>query len=210
MTKKLIIGLTGGIGSGKSQAADYFKELGIELPEYDHLVFIPSRIDFPIKGHDRLIEAILELPSDNGLHFVFLGWGNDYDKVAQRFESDGFSVLPAILSKPLLLEMLQIADLVIDQFLEGTYGSLTCESISVGTPVMIYIDNKTFEAKGWSVPPVLSASNKAEISSYLNLLAMGELDLSKFSRDLQFWMAQVHESTYWLKYLRSEIQKSMG
>ena len=35
MTKKLIIGLTGGIGSGKSQAADCFKQLGIDIIDAD-------------------------------------------------------------------------------------------------------------------------------------------------------------------------------
>jgi len=188
-------------------AAKLFRELELEEPVYQKLIFIPARIDLHFKGHDMLVAAINSLQVESGLHFIFLGWGADYEKVKLELDSSMVTFLPAILSKPLLKEFYQAVDLVIDQLREGTYGSVCTESISVGTPVMIYIEPRFFDERGWSAPPAVNASNKAEVSSILNRLAIGDLDLAKYSHDLQSWMRGIHDSKTMIEQLLKEIRK---
>ncbi|CAO0825040.1 Glycosyl transferases group 1 OS=Streptomyces microflavus OX=1919 GN=Smic_23940 PE=4 SV=1 [Streptomyces microflavus] len=53
--------------------------------------------------------------------------------------------------------MVQEADLVIDQFAVGMYGTFACESMAAGKPVIAYLDDESVALSGVT-PPIVNAS----------------------------------------------------
>lgn len=157
------------------------------------IIFIPSRIDFEVKKSDLLLDTIKNYKNNDKFYFIFSGWGNDLDKVKEKLGTElSYYILPYVLSKPILYDMMYIADVVVDQFGFGTYGMTAVEAMSVGTPVMMYIDEKAYNLSDKSAPPVLNAKNEKDITQWLDKIVENKIDLGKFSEEAIEWVEDVH------------------
>lgn len=132
------------------------KTFGIKLDSEKLVVFIPSRLDFFWKGHDLFFNAARKY--SNCIQFICCGWGADLEKVRKSYSFENFSLLETIASKPHMFDLYRASDLVVDQFRFGTYGTSAVEAISCSTPVMMYINENSFQTQNW--PPPLSLTVK--------------------------------------------------
>jgi hypothetical protein len=114
------------------------------------------------------------------------------------------------LSKPVLYEFFKAADLVVDQFVLGSYGATCVEAMSVGTPVLMYINEREFERWGFPAPPVLNASNKEEISNLLKKIASGQIDLHEQGKICQQWVEKYHKSDLVVHQIISEYKREIS
>ena len=62
--------------------------------EDDHFikVLIPSRIDFQVKGHDKLIAALEKIDDLINFRFTVTGWGKDQNEFIELIKSKGLQV----------------------------------------------------------------------------------------------------------------------
>lgn len=161
----------------------------------DELIcFIPSRFDFFWKGQDRLLRALggKQLP----IRLLFAGWGQDYEKGRSMIKELGLEdravFLPVAVSKPLLFKLFDSVDLVVDQFLLGSYGTSAVEAMASGVPVMMSIDEDGWRERGWLSPPVINVKSEQEIGSALSGILDGTLDLDLCSRSISEWFDKTH------------------
>jgi glycosyltransferase involved in cell wall biosynthesis len=171
---------------------ELFDRYAVRLPKGKLFIFIPSRIDYYWKGTDRLIAAIKSMPLPN-LHFIFAGWGQDYIKASRDLNNYGVTFLPFSMSKSFLYKVYQNVSLVVDQFCLGSYGTSALEAMSVGTPVMMYIDNKVFFRKGWLPPPVINVQSSAEIGGVLQKINNDCFSLIHYSEKTVDWFKKTHD-----------------
>lgn len=179
-------------GPKSNRFSELFARLGVELPAHKRFVFIPSRADFFWKGTDLLLESIRQTKPKN-LHFVFAGWGNDFQSARGMLPTSMATFLPFALSKPLLFEAFGSAELVIDQFRMGSYGTSALEAISANVPVMMYINTEVYVSKGWEPPPLINTRDVRDISHYLRLLDNEELDVAGLAQIASNWFERTHE-----------------
>lgn len=168
------------------------KKLGIQIPNAKYYCFVPSRISFAWKKTDLLLEAIKKLENTQDCHFIFTGWGEDYKTAAEIFTAGQVTFLPFALSKALLYKIFQGVDLVIDQFMLGTYGTSAIEAASCATPVMMHIDDNAFEKRKWVPPPVINCQTSQDILIALNNIINGDLDLDASGVHLHEWFLKTH------------------
>jgi glycosyltransferase involved in cell wall biosynthesis len=164
-------------------------ELGAEPVRTRFGVFVPSRVDFLWKGHDRLMAAIDQFQQSDQFTFIFSGWGEDYPRLKHWAAGRAnIRILHSALSKPLIYEFNAASDLVIDQFMLGHIGTSAREAASVGTPVMAWI--KGGKSLPWARPemPVLNAHSVQDIVGGLIRIVDGEIDLRKQGRIGQAWI----------------------
>lgn len=166
--------------------------MDVELPEADFYFFIPSRISFFWKKTHLLFKSIKELSKSSRCHFIFSGWGEDYNEMRAKVQNDNVTFLPFAISKPFVFEIFKGADLVIDQFYLGAYGTAAVEAMSCNVPVMMYVETESFLKRGWSPPPALSAKDEDDVFRILTRVANNELDLEKAGDDLHAWFLKVH------------------
>lgn len=183
----------------RKKLKELFGYLNTPLPEKKIYCFSPSRINFHWKGHDRLLRVINEKQQSLEIHFIFLGWGDDYVEAMEyvtKNDLDEFvTVLPVFLSKQFLFRFFKSVDFIIDELNgSGSYGTSLSEAMSVGCPVVTWI-SEMFDQPGWLAPPVISARTEEELGETVLGISSGEIDLSSYSEKVVDWFNRVHDST---------------
>jgi len=180
-----------------------------KLSAEELICFIPSRVDFFWKGQDRLLRAL----AGKGLpvFLIFAGWGQDYERarvLARDFDlEDRTLFLPVALSKPLLFKLFDSVDLVIDQFLSGSYGTSAVEAMAAGVPVMMAIDEQSWHRRGWLPPPVINVSSEQEIAQAFIDILDGKIDLDQCSQSVREWFSQTHAYGSFFRYVNPLFER---
>jgi glycosyltransferase involved in cell wall biosynthesis len=185
-------------------AADVRERAGDRL-----VLFMASRQDFEWKGSDRFLAAFARVARETSeLFLVMTPWGNDLAR-SQRLLVDAgldgsFHVLPGLPSKPLLRRLFWAADVVVDQFVLGSFGTVALEAMACNRPVLMHIDEALF-AEGppasYAPPPVLHAATEGEIAAVLRELAAGRVDLGAAGARARAWVVEHHGPQHLSKYL---------
>jgi glycosyltransferase involved in cell wall biosynthesis len=192
----------------RRKLTDLFGHYGVKLPKEKNFVFIPSRIDYYWKGTDRLIAAIKSVSLRN-LHFIFSGWGQDYSRAIGDLKGYGVTFLPFSMSKFLLFRVYRNVSLVVDQFCFGSYGTSALEAMSVGTPVMMNINDQMFLHKGYLPPPVINVQTSSEIADVLQQVDQGHFPLNDYSAKTVEWFRKTHEESVSVPMILNKIIQAL-
>ena len=176
--------------------------LGVDL-----LIYIPSRHSFNessgTKRSDRAVYAfaryVREAEPKGAPRAALLlsAWGEHAKLVEQLTERLGINDRVKWLQsmpKPKVLRMLRAADIVMDQFSEsvGSFGTTTIEALSVGKPVITYINAERHEWCLSSIPPVCNALTADQIYQWLVYLALNPEHRAQYGRDGRAWVLEHH------------------
>ena len=174
---------------------ELLERFGVGMPAQPLCGFIPSRVDYYWKGHNFFLRALARRAGAD-IHWYVCGWGVDYPKAQEFVIENGLeqcvTFLPVALSRPLLVDFMSAADLCVDQFRMGTYGTTTVEAMAHGCPVVMRIDDEAFSACGWEPPPVLNAENVDGIVRVIDRVSSGEIDLEERGRAAAAWISRNH------------------
>ncbi len=163
------------------------------------ILLLASRQDFFWKGTDRFARAFARTVAAGApLYLAVSPWGADVEPTRAIFAEagvlDSVHYLDSAVSKPLLRDLFQIADLVVDQFNVTAFGALMLEAMACGTPVLINLDLDAFRSRwpGYVPPPTLAASTEAEIAAVLRGIADDAVGLEELSRTGRSWIEEHH------------------
>ncbi|MDE1816515.1 MAG: glycosyltransferase family 4 protein [Thaumarchaeota archaeon] len=166
------------------------------VKEDDILLFSPSRQSWAEKGNDKMIRAYARfLKQYPNSKFVIVSWSIDEENSKKLARSLGI-IDNIIWIKPVpkiqLIQYYNASDIILDQFVLGSWGTSTPEAMSCGKPVlMFYKKNHILRAFG-EEPPILNSPGEEDI--YSNLLKLAKdadlrKDLGKKSRE---WVIKTH------------------
>ncbi|WP_435641547.1 glycosyltransferase [Micavibrio aeruginosavorus] len=191
---------------------EYMAQYGISIPSADYYVFIPSRIDFFWKGTDLLLDAISKIEKNDiqKIHFIFSGWGQNYNDVKKSAPNNICTFLPFSVSKPILFKLFMYVDIVVDQFLFGSYGAVAIEAMSCATPVMMSIDVDAFNNKKWEAPPVINVDSVEGIQMALEEILDGRVDLEKSGLEMLHWYNRNHAEKVVVSNFIDKLRKRIG
>jgi glycosyltransferase involved in cell wall biosynthesis len=176
---------------------ELLKRLKFEIADtVEFVAFVPSRLDVKWKGHDRLMAGISALDESvrQRFHFIFSGWGEDRQALIKTVPPECCSFMPCAVGKPLVYQLQNAADFVIDQFLMGEYGSSLPEAMSCGVPVMAHCAEWQYARRGWNPPPVIQACHRTEILEAFQVIAkQGHGFLEEKGRQAHAYSRAVHD-----------------
>jgi len=180
-----------------------------ENPYYDNVVrfFHPSNLDWKAtdvgehrnssKGNDRFIKAFARAVAE-GLdgYCVILDRGPDKELakalIGELNIENRFIWKPHLTREELLQEYLK-CDVVIDQFDVGGLGGIAVEAMSLGKPVMMYLEEHSQRILYSNLPPVLNAYSEEDI--YCQLLICKQRDqLKLMGKMVKQW---VYDNHHW-------------
>jgi glycosyltransferase involved in cell wall biosynthesis len=169
----------------------------LEAEGVDFVLLCPSRHDWDVKGSDRMLRAFAELVrSDRPKALLILNeWGAEVDRSRALIEELGIGrnvrwLRP--LPKLRLIDAYRAADVVLDQFLIGTFGAVAPEAMACGTPVVMAFDSELHRWCFSELPPVVDARTPEQIYAALQRLAEDEDERARLGRLGREWIERHH------------------
>lgn len=164
----------------------------------DFLLFEPSRHVWAEKGNDKMIRAYARfLKVYPRARFLMVDWGDDVHKskaLAQFLGIYHRIEWMAPVPKNQLIRYYGAADVVLDQFIVGSWGTSTPEAMSCGKPVIMYYkDAHIMQTFGYR-PPILNSFTEDEIYNSMVDMAVNpdrKLALGDASRR---WIQETHDA----------------
>ena len=170
-----------------------------------HIIFAPARHNWKpeagkglsvYKGTDRMVLALRKLIDDGiDVKMIFCDWGQEQDLTRQliddqKLENEVIWVHP--MAKLRLLDYYNAADVVLDQFSIGTFGTTAVEAIACEKPVLIYLRP---EIHSWcfpEMPPMINVRQPEEIYAACKRLLEDKSYAQTVGRRGRKWVEQYH------------------
>ena len=163
----------------------------------DLILFAPSRHNWALKGNDSLIRAFARLRKGVGRRAILIlsDWGQEVDRSrtligALGLEPSVIWTLP--LNKTKLIDYYNAADLVLDQFTLGVFGTVTPEAMACGKPVVMHLDRQVHEWCFPEMPPVVTARSEEEIFARLMELSDDPGRRAAIGQAAREWVVKHH------------------
>ena len=175
-------------------ASPFRAELGLE--EHARLLVSPSSQTWRLKGNDALLRGFAEFLRDSvAATLVLTDWGPDVDRsraLARELGIEDRLRWLAPLPKLRLIEAYRAADLVLDQFVLGTFGAIAPEAMACGCPVVMAFDPAIHQWCFPELPPVVPAREPAEIAAALERLLGDDRERERVGAASRSWVEQHH------------------
>jgi glycosyltransferase involved in cell wall biosynthesis len=169
----------------------------LEAEGADFVALSPSRHDWDVKGSDRMLRAFAELVRGDRPNAVLVltDWGLEVDRSRGLIRELG--VEPNVrwlspLPKLRLIDAYRAADVVLDQFLIGTFGAVAPEAMACETPVVMAFDAALHDWCFPTLPPVLDARTPEQIYGHLRRLAADSSERVRLGRASRDWVERHH------------------
>ncbi|HUU30165.1 MAG TPA: glycosyltransferase [archaeon] len=183
------------------------QELTGRKPGEEIIFFHPSHLDWKVndpgahrvsaKGSDRFIRAFIRAVRE-GLKAkcVILYRGSDRDeakKIIRAERMEDFFIWKGHLTRDELFQQYADSDVVVDQFDVGGVGMISCEAMSVGKPVLVYLHQDSARLLyGQDLPPILNCSSEDEI--YSQIIKCGDRDyIKQKGEECRAWVFRNHD-----------------
>jgi glycosyltransferase involved in cell wall biosynthesis len=160
------------------------------------LLFSPSRQHWCEKGNDKMIKAFarfVKIFPESKL--VAVDWSIDAQKSKDLVNSLNIAekvdwIKP--VAKKQLIRYYNAADIILDQFILGSWGTTTPEAMSCQKPVLMFYKDEYIKRAFGENPPILNSFTEEDIFSNLVKLAKDpdfRISLGKKSRE---WIIKTH------------------
>ena len=162
------------------------------------LLFSPARQLWAEKGNDKMLRAFARFLKDHpGARFVMVSWSVDEERSKALANSLGVAenihwIKP--VPKNQLIDLYNAADVVLDQFVLGSWGTSTPEAMCCGKPVLIYYKEEYIQRAFHENPPILNSFSEEDIARSLRTLCDNEDFRMKMGRESREWVIKTHSS----------------
>lgn len=164
----------------------------------DFVVVSVTRHDWHEKGNDVMISAFATLTKERPQAVLVLTeWGEEIDRSKRLIADLGVArnvEWMAPLSKRRLIDAYRAADVVLDQFVIGTFGGIAPEAMSCGTPVAMAFDAAIHAWCFSELPPILDARTSEQLAHHLIALSADETFRERVGRESREWICAHHSS----------------
>lgn len=165
-------------------------------------VLTTSRLDERNKGSSIGLRGFALFARENPeARLVLIGWGKDNQRLAALLDEleigDRVIGLP-LAGKARLRDHLRSADVFMDQFVLGYFGSAGLEALACGLPVLGRIEGEQYEALcETGRPPIFDCSEPSEVAAVLVELHASLERRKRASEESRCWFLENHGPARW-------------
>jgi glycosyltransferase involved in cell wall biosynthesis len=176
---------------GESRLGQELRQSGSQI-----VVLAPSRQDWRDKGSDLMLRGaarLLRARSDALL--CAADWGVDAARSRDLARDLGIAEQVRWMQPVAKLELLdayRAADVVLDQFVFGTFGAIAPEALACGKPVVMAFDRALHEWCFPELPPIVDASTSEELGAELIRLADNAPERLRLGQAGRSWVERNH------------------
>lgn len=180
----------------KYKPSDHHRLRDLFVKNGEILLFSPTRQEWNVKGNDKMIKAyakfVKKFPNSK---FVIVSWSVDQERSKSLVKDLGITnniIWIKPVDKNKLIEYYNASDIVLEQFLIGSWGAATLEAMSCGKPVLMFYNKSLILRAFGEEPPILNSFTEDEIYSNLIMLA-NDPETRKFvGQKSREWIIKTH------------------
>jgi glycosyltransferase involved in cell wall biosynthesis len=159
-------------------------------------IFYPTTHIWSVKGNEVFIKAFIQVAKKrNNIHLTLINKGKDFKKSLKLLEDaqirEKYTVLPKPLNQNELVSYYQNCNVIVDQFILGSLGSIGLEAMFMSKPVIAYVDNTIYSKIYGENPPVLNCKTIEEIYLILIKLLDNKND-QNIGKNANEWILKYH------------------
>jgi len=128
---------------------------------------------------------------------IVVGWSIDEQKSKDLVNSLNISnnvIWLSPVNKTKLIEYYNLADIVLEQFIIGSWGGISVEAMACKKPILVYYDKEKFLQLYGEEPPAINSSTVEEISSNLVKLASDKKLRLNVGEESRKWIIKTHSA----------------
>lgn len=161
-------------------------------------VFFPTNLDWRLKGNNIFLQGYSEFVKKfKNTKLILVERGVDSEKTLELIEKSSIQKYCEIVKGPLnrieMLKMYAKSDIIVDQFVIGSMGSIALESMMYKKPLITYLKKDNHIQAYGSFPPIISAKNALEVKEGLEKLVEQEYR-QKMGQQSSEWHEKFHSS----------------
>jgi glycosyltransferase involved in cell wall biosynthesis len=164
---------------------------------FETVLLAPARQDWREKRNDVLVRGFAELVrTDAARAVLMLGeWGFDVERTRGLVQELGLSEnvhwVPPV-PKLQLIDLYRGADIVLDQFAFGTFGTIAPEAMASSKPVVMAFDPALHEWCFPEPPPLVDARDERDVARELRRLVADPAERERLGRAGRDWVSRRH------------------
>lgn len=170
------------------------------------VIFHPANLEWRLKGNDILIKGFAEFIKNNQESIlVIVDRGVDSKQTHELVKSLGVENKIQFIKGPLnsteLLHYYNLSDVIADQFVLGSLGSVGWESFSCAKPLLAFVNEEQYGMLYGQSPPIANASNPSQVAKQLEILKDDKTrnTIGKQSRE---WIIKYHSPELFVKKIK--------
>jgi glycosyltransferase involved in cell wall biosynthesis len=174
----------------------------LEELDADFIFFHPTRQDwvpgtgYADKANDIFIHAFGKLRAlGYRVGLVLCKWGKNIEETVDLINDYQCSGHVKWVSPLAIIEferMCKASDIVVDQFKYGSFGGVLFKAMSVGAPILTYLNESQIKNQYSKVPPVINCITTDEIVSEIKKALVDKNTLIDLGRQGRNWIEMYH------------------
>lgn len=179
--------------------------------EKKFIIFHPANHIWRDKGNDIFLKAFIELAKKReDVYLITLNRGIDAKKSIELLKNSNiegrYEIINSTLSQKEMSEYYQKSDLVADQFSLGSLGLIGIDSLSMGKPLVSYIDKILYEKAYGKKPPVISSQDSSTLSNLINKIIEDKKTYDDMGKKSKEWYENFHSEDVLIKKYMTLIE----
>jgi len=160
------------------------------------MLLAPARQDWREKGNDVLLRGAASVLREQAHAVLYVGdWGVDLERsraLARELGiADRVRWLPPV-PKVELIDLYRAADVVLDQFVLGTFGGTAPEALACAKPVVMAFDPALHAWCFPEQPPIVAAATTEDVAAALCRLATAPAERVRLGEEGRAWVVRNH------------------
>lgn len=176
---------------------EFFKHKKIGKNQYGEkfVIFHPTSLNWSLKGNDIFLKGFANFVKKNKNSILLITPNgvdrNRTDELISNLGISNYIDFIGPLSKQEMLNYYNICDVVADQFIIGSMGAVSLETMLCEKPLISFIDKNLHEKLYPKSPPIAIASNSEEVKNQLEKLQDIELRIN-LGKEGRKWVMENH------------------
>ena len=158
-------------------------------------ILMPSRQNWKIKASHHLIHAFAYASKNNKMKLQITKWGIDLNRtktLVKKLKIEKKVEYLPLVNKTKLIERINNADVIADQFVYGSYALTSIEAMACAKPVLAYININANKQCFGEVPPIVNCQSIQSIKEMILELYFDEKKVKAIGKKSRKWVEEKH------------------
>ena len=176
----------------------------IDNKKDEFVIFHPTNHIWKDKHNDLFLNAFIEIAKKrDDIFLITLNRGIDAKKSIDLLKSASiegrYEIIDSTLNQDEISKFYKKCDAIADQFVLGSLGLIGIDCLSIGKPLISFIDEVMYKEAYGEIPPTISSQNPKTLADLITKIFDDKKIYDKIGRESKEWYEKFHSEDILIK-----------